>query len=65
MFKFILVFFLMIFNFLICIKQHYESANCSSMNQSEILKDSSGLKQNDTVRFYSVRDVFATYQLKK
>jgi hypothetical protein len=65
MIKFFLVLFLLVSNFIICHFHNLVSANLNSMNLNEIRKDTSEITYNDTLRFYSVRDVFATYQLKK
>ena len=65
MIKFFLVLFLLVSNFLICNFHNLVSASCNSKNQSSILKDSSQKKCDDTLCFYSVHDVFKSYQLKK
>ena len=58
-------FFSISFNFFNLYLHNQLSANCDSKNLNEIRKNSSDLTQNDTVHFYSVREVFDTYQLKK
>jgi hypothetical protein len=67
MIKFFLVSFIMLLNFVLCLSHHYLSANSNTFNQKVYLnlKDTSEITCNDTLRFYSVREVFETYQLKK
>ena len=65
MINFFLVLCMLVSNFIICHFHNQVSANCNSKNLNEIRKDTSEKKCNDTLRFYSIRDVFATYQLKK
>ena len=62
MVKFFLILFLMFLNILLCFRQHHLSACCESIKPTEIIKDSSDKKMNDTLRFNSIREVFEKYK---